>query len=164
MWFLFRKEITAFFSSFTGYLVVVVFLVVTGLVLWLLPGELNIPGGGVASLDGLFRLAPWLLLLLIPAVTMRSFAEERQRGTLPLLLIRPVSRFGLVAAKVLASWVLVMTALLPCGVFVLSVWCWVFLPGNMDTGAVLGAFLGLVLMAWLYTALGVLCSLKAFPP
>ncbi len=164
MWFLFRKEITAFFSSFTGYLVVVVFLVVTGLVLWLLPGELNIPGGGVASLDGLFRLAPWLLLLLIPAVTMRSFAEERQRGTLPLLLIRPVSRFGLVAAKVLASWVLVMTALLPCGVFVLSVWWLGFPPGNMDTGAVLGAFLGLVLMAWLYTALGVLCSLKASSP
>ena len=109
---LFRKEITQFFGSITGTLVSVVFLVITGLFLWVFSGNYNIPDGGYANLSGLFEIAPWIYLFLIPAVTMRMFSDEKRSGTMELLLTRPVSEIRLIFSKFLAALFVVLLTLL----------------------------------------------------
>jgi len=158
MRFLFKKEIQGFFSSLTGYLVVAVFLAVTGLCLWVFPGVLNIPESGYASLDSLFYIAPWVFLFLVPAITMRSFAEEIKTGTIELLLTKPISEWQLVAAKFLAAVALVLIALAPCAVYIISVWQLGNPPGNLDTGATYGAMIGLMLLGAVYAAIGTFTS------
>ena len=158
MRFLFKKEIQGFFSSLTGYLVVAVFLAVTGLCLWVFPGVLNIPESGYASLDSLFYIAPWVFLFLVPAITMRSFAEEIKTGTIELLLTKPISEWQLVAAKFLAAVALVLIALAPCVVYIISVWRLGNPPGNLDTGATYGAMIGLILLGAVYAAIGTFTS------
>jgi len=158
MRFLFKKEIQGFFSSLTGYLVIAVFLAVTGLCLWVFPGVLNIPESGYASLDSLFYIAPWVFLFLVPAITMRSFAEEIKTGTIELLLTKPVSELQLVVAKFLAAVALVLIALLPCVVYIISVWRLGNPPGNLDTGATYGAMIGLILLGAVYAAIGTFTS------
>ena len=158
MRFLFKKEIQGFFSSLTGYMVVSVFLAVTGLCLWVIPGVLNIPESGYASLDSLFYIAPWVFLFLVPAITMRSFAEEIKTGTIELLLTKPVSEWQIVAAKFLAAATLVLIALAPCVVYIISVWRLGSPPGNLDTGATYGAMIGLLLLGAVYAAIGTFTS------
>ena len=158
MRFLLKKEILGFFSSLTGYLVIIVFLVITGLCLWVLPGVLNIPENGYASLDSLFFIAPWIFLFLVPAITMRSFSEEIKTGTIELLLTKPVSELELVLAKFLAAATLVVISLLPCLIYVVSVWQLGNPPGNLDTGATAGALIGLVLLGALYASIGTFTS------
>jgi ABC-2 type transport system permease protein len=158
MRFLFQKEIQGFFSSLTGYLVITVFLAVTGLCLWVFPGVLNIPESSYASLDSLFYIAPWVFLFLAPAITMRSFSEEIKTGTIELLLTKPVSELQLVLAKFLAAAALVFIALLPCVVYIISVWRLGNPPGNLDTGATYGAMTGLLLLGSVYAAIGVFAS------
>jgi len=96
---LFRREIGSFFSSLTGYVVIVVFLVINGLFLWVFPGEFNVPDSGYASLDPMFILAPWMFLFLVPAVTMRLFSEEKRTGTMELLFSRPLTELQIILAK-----------------------------------------------------------------
>jgi len=156
--FLFIKEIQGFFSSLTGYLVIAVFLAVTGLCLWVFPGALNIPESGYASLESLFYIAPWVFLFLVPAITMRSFAEEIKTGTIELLLTKPISEWQLALAKFLAASSLVLIALLPCVVYIFSVWQLGNPPGNLDTGAIYGAMIGLMLLGAVYGAIGTFAS------
>ena len=158
MLFLFKKEIQGFFSSLTGYLVIAVFLAVTGLCLWVFPGVLNIPDSGYASLESLFFIAPWVFLFLAPAITMRSFAEEIKTGTIELLLTKPVSEWQVTVAKFLAAAALVFIALLPCAVYIFSVWRLGSPPGNLDTGATYGAMIGLLLLGAVYAAIGTFTS------
>ena len=158
MRFLFKKEIQGFFSSLTGYLVIAVFLAVTGLCLWVFPGVLNIPESGYASLDSLFYIAPWVFLFLVPAITMRSFAEEIKTGTIELLLTKPVSELQLIMAKFMAAVALVLIALLPCVVYIISVWRLGNPPGNLDTGATYGAMIGLILLGAVYASIGTFTS------
>jgi ABC-2 type transport system permease protein len=158
MHFLFKKEVQGFFSSLTGYLMITVFLAVTGLCLWVFPGVLNIPESGYASLDSLFYIAPWVFLFLVPAITMRSFAEEIKTGTIELLLTRPVSEWQLAVSKFLAATALVLIALLPCVVYTFSVWQLGNPPGNLDTGATYGAMIGLILLGAVYAAIGTFAS------
>jgi len=158
MRFLFLKEIQGFFSSLTGYLVIAVFLAVTGLCLWVFAGALNIPESGYASLDSLFYIAPWVFLFLVPAITMRSFAEEIKTGTIELLLTKPISEMQLVTAKFLAAAALVLIALTPCVVYIISVWQLGNPPGNLDTGATYGAMIGLLLLGAVYAAIGTFAS------
>ena len=158
MRFLFIKEIQGFFSSLTGYLVIAVFLAVTGLCLWVFPGVLNIPESGYASLDSLFYIAPWVFLFLVPAITMRSFAEEIKTGTIELLLTKPISEWRLTVAKFLAAATLVLIALAPCVVYIFSVWQLGNPPGNLDTGATYGAMIGLMLLGAVYAAIGTFAS------
>ena len=158
MLFLFKKEIQGFFSSLTGYLVIAVFLAVTGLCLWVFPGVLNIPESGYASLDSLFYIAPWVFLFLAPAITMRSFAEEIKTGTIELLLTKPISEWQLVMAKFLAAVALVLIALAPCVVYIISVWQLGNPPGNLDTGATYGAMIGLMLLGGVYATIGTFTS------
>ena len=158
MRFLLKKEIQVFFSSLTGYLVIAVFLAVTGLCLWVFPSVLNIPESGYASLDSLFYIAPWVFLFLAPAITMRSFAEEIKTGTIELLLTKPISEWQLVMAKFLASVALVVIALAPCVIYIISVWRLGNPPGNLDTGATYGAMIGLMLLGGVYAAIGTFSS------
>jgi ABC-2 type transport system permease protein len=158
MFFLFKKEIQGFFSTLTGYLVIIVFLAVTGVCLWVFPGALNIPESGYASLDSLFYIAPWVFLFLVPAITMRSFSEEIKTGTIELLLTKPISELQLTVAKFLAAATLILIALLPCIVYIISVWRLGNPPGNLDTGATYGAMTGLLLLGAVYAAIGTFMS------
>lgn len=155
---LFLKEISGFFSSLTGYLVIVVFLLLNSLFLWVIPGQFNVIGNGYATLDGLFSIAPWVFLFLVPAITMRSIAEEKRSGTLDLLLTRPVTEFQIVLAKFLASWTLVLLSLLPTLVYFISVSLLGSPPGNIDSGGTWGSYTGLLFLGGIYASIGVFSS------
>jgi len=158
MFSIFRKELRSFFSNATGYIVIGIFLLLTGLFLWIIPGEFNILDSGYANVDGLFYLAPWLFLFLCPAVTMRLFAEEKQTGTWELLTTKPLSKLQIVLGKYFAGWVLVSLALLPTLIYYFTV---VYLAepiGNVDSGAFWGSFIGLFFLAAVYVAIGTFSS------
>lgn len=158
MFSLFKKEITSFFGSLTGYVVVFVFLLATSLFLWVFPGNYNIPESGYASLDGLFALAPWVYLFLVPAITMRLFAEEKRLGTMEVLLTRPLTVMQIVSAKFLAGLLLVVISLLPTLIYFYSVYALGNPAGNIDTGGTWGAYIGLFFLAAIYVAIGLLAS------
>ena len=155
---IFRKELRSFFSNATGYIVIGIFLLLTGLFLWVIPGQYNIIDAGYANVDGLFYLAPWLFLFLCPAVSMRLFAEEKQTGTWELLVTKPLSRLQLVLGKYLAGWVLVTLALLPTLIYYFSVSYLAEPAGNIDSGAFWGSFIGLFFLAGVYVAIGTFSS------
>ena len=155
---IFKKEFKSFFSNFTGYIVITIFFVANALFLWVLPGKWNVFDGGYASLDALFFLAPWLYLFLCPAVTMRLFSEEKSEGTIELLLTKPLSRFDLVMGKALAGWTLVVVALLPSLIWYLSIYFFAEPMGNVDSGAFWGSWIGLLMLAMVYVAIGVFGS------
>lgn len=154
-----NKEISGFFSNLTGYLVIIVFLITTSLFLWVLGlGNMNIPEYGYATLEPLFNLAPWIFLFLIPAITMKMFAEEKKGRTLELLLTRPVTDLEIILAKYLAAMVLVIASLLPT-----LLWYWSVIrlgspPGNIDSGATWGSYLGLLFLAGIYASVGIFIS------
>ena len=158
MWSLFFKEINGFFSSITGYVVIIVFLLVNSLFMWVFPGPNNILDAGYANLDTLFNLAPWIFLFLVPAVTMRLFAEEKKSGTIELLYTRPLTDLQIVAAKYLAGVVLVLFALIPAFIYFISVYFLGTPVGNIDTGGTWGSFIGLFFLACIYVATGVFSS------
>jgi ABC-2 type transport system permease protein len=155
---LWKKELVTFFSSLTGALVMAVFLVITGLFLWIIPGNFNILFGGYANLDGLFYMAPWLYLFLVPAITMRLFSDEKKSGTLELLMTRPVPAWQIVTGKFLAGFTLVVLSLLPTLIYFYSVSHLAQPAENIDTGAIWGSYLGLLLLAGAYVAIGIFTS------
>jgi ABC-2 type transport system permease protein len=154
MWSVCKKELRQFFSSLTGYIAIIVFLLVNGLVLFVF--ENNILDFGYATLDRFFQLAPWILLLLIPAITMRSFAEEFKTGTYEILQTRPLSRLQIIGGKYCGSFVVVIIALLPTIIYIFSIQR---LSSNegIDTGATIGSYIGLFFLAAVFTAIGI-CS------
>ena len=158
MWTLYKKELRGFFSSITGYLIIGVFLVLTGLMLWVLKSDFNILDYGYAGLDGLFLIGPFLYLFLIPAITMRSLAEEKRSGTMEMLMTRPLGDWTIVWAKFLAAWTLVLISLLPTLVAYFSVYALGDPVGNIDTGGVVGSYIGLLLLGGAFVAIGLFCS------
>lgn len=158
MFSLFKKEFCNFFASPMGYIVIGVFLCLTSLFLWVFPGEYNVLDNGYANMDGLFNFAPWLYLFLVPAVTMRLFAEERRTGTIELLKTRPISNLSIVLSKYLAGVSLVLVSLLPTLLYFLSVWMLGDPMGNMDMGGTWGSYIGLFFLATVYTAIGLFAS------
>lgn len=158
---LIRKELQIFFSTLMGYVVVCAFLLLTGVFLWVFPGEWNVLDQGQANLDALFIWTPWVFLFLIPAITMRSFSEEKASGTMELLLTKPISEIQIVFAKYLGALLVFILALVPTLLF-LPVIGWLGQPQwNFDSGAIAGSYLGLVLLGSAFTALGVLASALA---
>ena len=155
---LLKKEFLYFFSSATGYIVIGIFLIATGLFLWVLPGQFNIIESGYAQMDGLFVLAPWLYLFLVPAVTMRSFAEEKKAGTIELVYTRPISGLKVILAKYSASLLLVLFSLLPTLIYFVSIYFLSQPTGNVDTGGIFGSYIGLFFLAAVYVAIGVFSS------
>ena len=155
MWSVCKKELRQFFSSLTGYIAIVVFLLVNGLVLFVFDD--NIFDFGYASLDRFFQLAPWILLLLIPAITMRSFAEEFKTGTYEILQTRPLSRWQIVWGKYLGSFIVVVIALLPTLIYIVSIQK-LSATGGIDMGATIGSYIGLFFLAAVFTAISICCS------
>ena len=158
MYALFKKEINNFLSSLIGIMVIVVFLLITGLFLWVFQSDFNLLSYGYANLDGLFILAPWVFLFLVPAVTMRSFAEENRTGTIEMLFTKPLSDWQIIMAKFLACVVLVLLALIPTAVYYFSVYRLGFPVGNLDSGGIMGSYIGLFLLSASFVSIGVFCS------
>ena len=158
MFAIFTKELKDFFSSLTGYISAIVFLLIIGLIMWVIPGDLNVLDSGYATLDSLFSIAPWVFLFLVPAVTMRTFSEEKRSGTIELILTRPISDTQMVLGKFFASVVLVLIILIPALLFYLSVYLLGNPVGNIDTGGTWGSFIGLFFLASAYAAVGIFTS------
>jgi len=155
MWSICKKELRQFFSSLTGYIAIIVFLLVNGLMLFVF--EDNVLDFGYATLDRFFQLAPWVLLLLIPAITMRSFADEFKGGTFEILQTRPLNRWQIVGGKYAGSLVVVVIALLPTIIYFFSLQS-LSSNGGIDTGATIGSYIGLFFLAAVFTAIGICIS------
>lgn len=155
------KEIRSFLSSLIGYIAIAVFITGIGTFMWLIPSESagsNILDNGFASIDSLFVLAPWVYLFLIPAITMRSFSEEKKTGTIELLLTRPLTELQIVLAKYFAGVVLVVVSLLPTLIYYYSVHQLGYPKGNIDTGGMWGSYLGLLFLGAGFVAVGIFAS------
>ncbi len=158
MYSLLKKEIRAFLSSLIGYIVILVFLLVLNLFLWVFPGDFNILDAGYSSIDPLFVIAPWVFMFLIPAVTMRLFADEKKSGTIELLLTRPLTDLQIILSKYFAGLLLVLFALLPTLVYYYSVSHLGNPPGNIDTGGMWGSYIGLLFLAAAFVSIGIFAS------
>jgi ABC-2 type transport system permease protein len=158
MYTLLRKEISSFLSSLIGYTVIIVFLLVNGLFLWVFPQQFNILDYGFASIDTYFMLAPWVFLFLIPAITMRSFAEEQRAGTLEILFTKPITDLGIILAKYLAAVVLVLFSVLPTLTYYITVYKLGMPPGNLDAGGTWGSYIGLLFLGAGFAAIGIFAS------
>ncbi|RNC86342.1 MAG: gliding motility-associated ABC transporter permease subunit GldF [Winogradskyella sp.] len=153
-----RKEINTFFASPIGYLVIAVFLLLNGLFLWIFNGEFNILDNGYADVSAFFLLAPWILIFLVPAVTMRSFSDEKKQGTIELLLTKPVSHLQIVLGKYFGAFLLIIIALIPTLLYVFTVYKLGNPEGNLDIGSTLGSYFGLLFLVASYTAIGIFAS------
>jgi ABC-2 type transport system permease protein len=156
MWAVCKKELRQSFSNLTGYIAIIVFLLLNGLLLFVFP-DTDILAGGYATLDKFFELAPWILLLLIPAITMRSLSEEFRMGTFEILQTIPLSRVQLVVGKYLAALLVVVIALAPTLLYFLTIQR-LSGQGGIDVGATIGSYIGLVFLCAVFTSIGVLCS------
>lgn len=157
MFAIFRKEVSSFLSSLIGYIVMGVFLTAMGLLVWVFP-DTSVLNYGYAELGTLFSLSPYVFLFLIPAITMRAFAEERRGGTLELLLTKPLTDWQLVLGKFLACWFLILLTLLPTLIYYASVYQLGNPVGNIDSAEVAGSYLGLLLLGGVFAAVGVFTS------
>ena len=153
-----KKEVQSFFASPIGYLVIGIYLLANGLFLWVFKGDFNILDYGFADLSGYYFLAPWIFIFLIPAISMKSFSEEKKQGTLELLLTKPISTWQLVLGKYLGILALVCLALLPTLLYIYTVYQLGNPIGNIDLGATSGAYLGLLGIAMIYSAIGLFTS------
>lgn len=154
---IFIKEINSFFSSIVGYVALLVFLVACSLFLWIIPNY-SILEYGYASMERFFEIAPWLLLLLVPAVTMRSFADEFRTGTIEWLSTKPVTDLEIILGKYFATITLIIFALLPTLVYVYTINNLSYVDISIDTGAIIGSYIGLFFLAATFGAVGVFCS------
>ncbi len=158
---LYSKEIRSFLSSLIGYIAICVFITLIGVFMWVIPSEgggYNVLDNGFANIDPLFFIAPWVYLFLIPAITMRSFSEEKKNGTIELLLTRPLTDLQIVLAKYFAGLTLVLVSLLPTLIYYYSVHQLGAPKGNLDTGGMWGSYLGLLFLGAGFVAIGLFAS------
>ena len=153
-----KKEFNSFFSSPIAYLAIGVFLVMNGLFLWVFNGEFNILNAGFADINSFFFLAPWLLLFLIPAITMKSFADEFNNGTIEILQTKPVSNWQIVLGKFWASLLLISIAILPTFLYIYTINSLANPEGNIDFGSIIGSYFGLLFLTATYSAIGLFSS------
>ncbi|MFH1936112.1 MAG: gliding motility-associated ABC transporter permease subunit GldF [Bacteroidota bacterium] len=158
MYTLFKKELNGFLNSLIGYIVIVVFLLIIGLFLWVFPLQFNIFDFGYANVDGLFLLGPFVFLFLIPAITMRSFADEKRSGTLELLMTQPLTDLQVILAKIFAGIVLVIFSLILTLIYVYTVYQLGLPPGNLDLGSIWGSYIGLILLGGAFVSIGIFSS------
>ena len=152
------REIKSFFGSPIGYLVIAIFLIINGLFLWVFNGEYNIPNSGFADMTPFFTLAPWIFVFLIPAVTMRSFSDERKQGTLELLLTKPLSVWQITNGKFIGAMLLIWIAILPTFIYVQVISSLGMPEGNIDMGSTVGSYFGLLFLIAAYSAIGIFTS------
>lgn len=151
-----KKEIAQFFSSLTGYLAIVLFLLVNGLFLFVL-SDSNILDFGYASLERFFDLAPWVLIFLVPALTMRSLSEELRAGTFETLKTRPLTTWQITLGKYFAILIVIFIVIIPTIIYVVSIKL-LSANGSIDAGAILGSYIGLFLLAAVFAAISLCCS------
>lgn len=152
------REIKSFFGSPIGYLVIALFLILNGLFLWVFEGDYNILNTGFADMTPFFTLAPWILIFLIPAVTMRSFSDEKKQGTLELLLTKPLSLWQIVNGKFLGAVLLIVMAIIPTFIYVEVISSLGMPEGNLDMGSTIGSYVGLLFLISAYSSIGVFTS------
>lgn len=157
MWVIFKKEFAGYLHSLIAYMVIGVFLTAMGLLMWVFP-DTSVLDYGYADMGTLFSTGPYVLLFLIPGITMRSFAEEKRMGTLELLLTKPITDWQLVLGKFMAAWALVAVALLPTLIYYYSVYQLGRPAGNVDTAGVMGSYVGLFLLSAVFCSAGILAS------
>ena len=153
-----KKEFNSFFASTVAYLVMGVFLLINGLFLWVFKSDFNILNAGFSDVNSFFYLAPWFFLLLIPAITMKSFADEFNKGTIELLKTKPISNWKIVMGKFSASVLLVIVALVPTFTYIFTIYQLGNPLGNIDFGSIIGSYMGLLFLAITYTAIGLFTS------
>lgn len=161
MYSLFIREIRNFLTSLVGYVAIIVFLSLIGIFLWMIPTEttgMNILENGFASIDPLFAIAPWVYLFLIPAITMRSFSEEKKSGTIELLFTRPITDLQIILSKYFAGVMLVLISLLPTLLYYYTVHQLGFPKGNIDTGGMWGSYIGLAFLGAGFVSIGIFAS------
>ena len=157
MYAIFKKEVQQFFSSLVGYIAIIVFLALLGLFIWLFP-DTNILDSGYATMDYFFSMAPSIFCILIPAITMRSFAEEIDTGTIELLSTRPVTELQIVLGKYFAALLLVFFSIIPTFIYFYTIYVLASPVGNVDVGGVLGSYFGLFFLGAVFVAIGIFCS------
>lgn len=157
MYAVFKRELFSFLSSMVAYITIGIFLLVSGLLLWFFP-DTSLLEYGYADLSGFFSLVPYLFMFLIPAITMRSFAEERKEGTYELLITRPITTWNIILAKYFACLALVFLALIPTIIYYYTLSKLGFPEGNIDAGAVFGSYIGLFLLGAVFAAIGLFAS------
>jgi ABC-2 type transport system permease protein len=151
---IYKKEIHQFFSSLTGYIAIIVFLAVCGLFLWIF--DENILDYGYATLNKFFLFAPWVMMFLLPALTMRSFSDEFKSGTIEVLYTLPLKEKDIIGGKYLSALTFVIFALLPTALYVFTVYR--LSGGNIDSGSMIGSYTGLLFLCAAFTAIGLFCS------
>jgi ABC-2 type transport system permease protein len=156
MWSVCKKEFRQFFSSLTGYIAIIVFLLLNGLFLFVFP-DTNLLDFGYATLDKFFELAPWILLLLVPAITMRSFSDEFKSGTFEILQTKPLRRWQIVTGKYAGALGVVLIAVLPTIIYAVSMQS-LSAQGGIDSGGTIGSYIGLLFLAAVFVAIGICCS------
>ncbi len=156
MWSICKKELNQFFSNLTGYIAIVLFLVINSVFLFMLKDS-SIFEFGYASLDKFFELAPWILMFLVPAITMRSLSDEFKAGTFEILKTRPLSSWQIVLGKYFSILIVLLLAIIPTVVYIITIKS-LSAQGGIDTGGILGSYLGLFLLAAVFAAIGLCCS------
>lgn len=158
MYSIFKKEFNAFFTSPIGYMVVGLFLLFNGLLLWFFKGNWNILNTGFADMQAFFDSTPWLFLFLIPAITMRTFSDEFTSGTIEILKTRPITNWQIVMGKFWSSLALIVLSLLPTLVYAISIGI-LAKPAQIDWGTIIGSYLGLFFLGASFTAIGLFASI-----
>ncbi len=153
---IFRKEVAAFFNSLIAYMVISVFLIGVGLFFWVF--EYNVLESGYASMDALFEIGPYFFLFLVPSITMRSFSEEVKTGTMEFLITKPLSDWQIILGKYFAAVFLVLFSLLPTLIYFFTIYMLGKPTGNIDTGATIGAYIGLFFLGSIFAAIGIFTS------
>lgn len=156
MWSICKKEINQFFSSLTGYIAIVLFLLINGIFLFMLQ-ESSIFEYGYASLDKFFELAPWVLLFLVPAISMRSFSDEFKTGTFEILKTKPISAWQITLGKYLAILLVIIIVIVPTLIYVITIKT-LSASGSIDGGGIAGSYLGLFLLSSVFAAISLCCS------
>jgi ABC-2 type transport system permease protein len=155
---LYKKEISVFFSSIIGYLIIGLFLLINSLILWHDISDINILDNAYANMDFLFSIAPLIFLVFIPAVSMRVFAEEFNTGTIETLMTKPITAFNIVFAKYLAVLSLILISIIPTIIYVVSIYFLGEIIGNLDLASIVGSYIGLILLSSIFSAISVYAS------
>ncbi len=151
-----KKEWRQFFSSLTGYIALIIFLLLNGLLFFVFP-DTSLLDFGYATLDSFFRLAPWVLLFLVPTITMRSLADEYKSGTFELLKVMPLSTGDIVWGKFLGALLVILLSLVPTVIYAVTLQL-LSAQGGIDVGSAIGSYIGLFMLGAVFTAAGICAS------
>ncbi len=156
MWSICKKELNQFFSNLTGYIAIILFLLINGVFLFML-NDSSIFEYGYASLDKFFELAPWVLMFLVPAITMRSLSDEFKAGTFETLKTRPLTAWQIVWGKYFSVLLVILIVIIPTFVYIITIKT-LSATGSIDSGGITGSYLGLFLLAAVFAAISLCCS------